>query len=147
LSKQSLAVFYVVSNQPEVKILRGHIKPARFIEPLLIHSYIQCTDSALSFRNLQSFLNANTGSKILSNLAGKDGPIEGCKRSMTALELLFPSDTSQTQGQQGSKKKRKLTAALATLAWPFKENKAKKSLEEISQHKSTISLVLATESL
>ena len=101
----------------------------------------------LSFRNLQSFLNANTGSKILSSLAGKDGPIEGCESSMTALELLFPRDTLHMQGQQGSKKKRKLTVALATLAWPFKEKKAKKLLEEISQHKSTISLVLATESL
>jgi hypothetical protein len=96
---------------------------------------------------LQSFLNANTRSKVLSSLEGKNGPIKDCESSMTALELLFPRDTSQTQSQQGSKKKRKLTAALATLAWPFKEKKAKKLLEEINQHKSTISLVLATESL
>jgi hypothetical protein len=50
-------------------------------------------------------------------------------------------------GSAELKKKRKLIAALATLAWPLKEKKAKKLLEEIAQHKSTISLVLATESM
>jgi hypothetical protein len=35
----------------------------------------------------------------------------------------------------------------AVLAWPFKEEKARKLLERLTQYKTTINLALSTESL
>lgn len=100
------------------------------------------------FENLQFFYNSNNNiSKTISSLAGQDGPIEGCKNSITALEALFPSDFAQTNGRQTSRKRKKLTATLAALAWPLKEKRARKLLEEIGKYKSTISLVLTADSL
>lgn len=94
------------------------------------------------------YLNAcsNEVSSTVSTLFGGDGPIEGCHRSITELEKLFPLDYIQTMGQNRSKRRR-VKATLAALAWPLKENKAKKLLDEIARYKKTIILALTTESM
>lgn len=94
-----------------------------------------------------SFLKAcDSGvSNILSGLASVDGPIEGCLKSVTQLEKLFPSNWQQITEQCRSKK-RKVKATLAALAWPLKEGKARKLLDEISRYKTSITLALTTES-
>lgn len=99
------------------------------------------------FKTLKLLLDSKSISESFRSLAGKDGPIEGCKTSMVELDKLFPEDATQRQSQQGRKKKRKLTVTLAALAWPFKEKQAKILLEEISHYKTTISLFITTESL
>ncbi|KAE8443901.1 hypothetical protein EG329_001211, partial [Mollisiaceae sp. DMI_Dod_QoI] len=71
-------------------------------------------------------------------------PIEGCQEALKSLEALFPSQQSSTT--RSRKKKQKVTLCLATLAWPFKRDKASKLLEEIGRHKSTIALGLAADS-
>ena len=78
--------------------------------------------------------------------SGADGPIEGCFRTVAELEQLFPSDSIGTRGRQSSKK-RKLNAVLTALAWPLKENKARKLLDEMMRYKTTISLALTTTSM
>jgi hypothetical protein len=99
------------------------------------------------FENLQFLIACSSeASAIVRSLAGKDGPIEGCWRSISELEKLFPSDSVQGMGKSRGKK-RKVKAALATLAWPLKESKAKKLLDEITRYKMTISLALTTESM
>jgi len=98
--------------------------------------------------NLQIFHNSNAMSDIITSLSKPDGPVEGCKKSIVALEKLFPDESSKTQNiQRGSEKKRKLTATVSALAWPLKEKRAQKLLEEIRQYKATISLALTTESV
>jgi hypothetical protein len=42
-------------------------------------------------------------------------------------------------------KRRKLNVAVAALAWPLKREKAKKLLQDIIQHKTTINLALTAE--
>jgi hypothetical protein len=69
------------------------------------------------------------------------GPLDGCKEAMKSLEALFPSQTESPV----SGKRQRLALSLASLAWPFKRDKAFKLLEEIGRHKSTISLGLTTE--
>ena len=81
-------------------------------------------------------------SKTVSALSGKEGVIEGCRRSITELEKLFPSDCIQNTAQNQSKKRRVSMA----LAWPLKENKAKKLREEIARYRETITLALTAES-
>ena len=98
------------------------------------------------FDNLNFLTTYDSGmSNFVSSLAGADGPIEGCHRSVTKLEQLFPSDWTQKTGQYQSKK-RKAKATLTALAWPLKEGKARKLLDEISRYKTTITLALTTES-
>lgn len=79
-------------------------------------------------------------------ISGADGPIEGCCRTVTELEKLFPSDSVRTRGRKGSKR-RMLNSALTALAWPLKESKARKLLDEMMRYKATISLALTTNSM
>ena len=80
--------------------------------------------------------------------SGADGPIEGCFRTVTELEQLLPSDSDSvgTRGRKNSKK-RKLNSVLTALAWPLKESKARKLLDEMMRYKTTISLALTTNSM
>ena len=98
------------------------------------------------FENLNFLTACDSGvSDIVSGLASVDGPIEGCLKSVTRLEKLFPSNWIQSAGQTRSKK-RKVKATLAALAWPLKEGKARKLLDEISRHKTTVTLALTADS-
>jgi hypothetical protein len=82
-------------------------------------------------------------STILQKLGDDGSALEGCNQALKALETLFPAQVEQsTQG-----KRRKMTASLQNLAWPFKEGKARKLLEDIQRHKTTISLMLTTETV
>jgi hypothetical protein len=82
-------------------------------------------------------------SALLDQLVAVTGPIEGCKKALKELEALFPPTAPPGNGQRS--KRRKLNAAVTTLAWPLKSGKAKKLLQEIVQHKTTINLALTAE--
>ena len=98
------------------------------------------------FENLDFLTACNSGvSNIVNGLASVDGPIEGCLKSVIQLEKLFPSNWIKNTGQYRSKN-REVKATLAALAWPLKEGKARKLLDEISRYKTTITLALTTES-
>jgi hypothetical protein len=71
-------------------------------------------------------------------------PIEGCRSAIAKMEGLFPS--GYAQGPRGNiSKRQKVKASLATLAWPLKESRARKLMEEVIRYKSTINLALTTE--
>lgn len=76
-------------------------------------------------------------SDILQKLGSPDGPIEGCKQALALLERQLP----RPFGYAGDAKRRKIDV----LAWPLKEPRARKALEDIARHKATISLALTTE--
>jgi hypothetical protein len=86
-----------------------------------------------------------SGTNLSSNLRildDKDGLIKGCQRCVSNLEtLLSPGFDTSVQG-----KRRKIQVTLNSLAWPLKERKAKKLLDEILQYKTTITLALSSES-
>ena len=92
-----------------------------------------------------NFLTACDGSDSTAarRISGADGPIEGCLRAVTELENLFPSDLDRTRGS----KKRKFNSVLVALAWPLKESKARKLLDEMMRCKTSISLALTTSSM
>jgi hypothetical protein len=80
-------------------------------------------------------------------LGGEEGPVEGCLRAIKEIEALFPSIYSIPKESKSSSKRRKMQNVWAVLAWPFKEEKARKLLERLTQYKTTINLALSTESL
>lgn len=94
-------------------------------------------ESLKLFYDSERFLSNN-----LQSLDGQNGPIEGCRRSLSNLErLLGPNVDTTVQG-----KRRKIQTTLNSLAWPLKENKARKLLGEVLQYKITIDLALSSES-
>ncbi len=106
---------------------------------------IEISTTRVVLDSLHFLISCSHGPTVLDSLAGDDGPIEGCRRSISEIEGLFPSNNSP--GAPGAKsKRRKIQATLAGLAWPFKETKARKLLAEMIQFKTTISLALTTES-
>jgi hypothetical protein len=82
-------------------------------------------------------------SALLNQLAAITGPVEGCKKALKELETLFPPAVVSANDQRS--KQRKLDAVVVALAWPLKRGKAKKLLQEIIQHKTTITLALTAE--
>lgn len=79
---------------------------------------------------------------IVKSLEGPEGPLEGSRNALMALEKLFPSaaDHNATGAER-----RATTISYAKLAWPFKEEKARKILNDIARYKASISLALTTD--
>jgi hypothetical protein len=97
-------------------------------------------------KSLQYLTQSNAADPaLLGQLAGVTGPIKGCEKALGELEKLLPETVVSTNGQNS--KRRKLDAAATALAWPLRKRKAKKLLQEIMQHKTTINLALTTEFL
>jgi hypothetical protein len=95
------------------------------------------------FESLNFFHDSeNNLSNNLQALGGQNGPLEGCRRSLFNLERLLGPDVDTTV--QG--KRRMIQATLTSLAWPLKESKARKLLDEVVRYKTTISLALSSES-
>jgi hypothetical protein len=94
--------------------------------------------------NLEFISKCETFTVTLQNrLAASDGPIEGCRVAMVALEKLFPKRSSQSG--QNTSKRQKVQATFATLAWPLKQGQVQDLLQQISRHREGIQLVLTTE--
>jgi hypothetical protein len=78
----------------------------------------------------------------LKKLGEEDSAVGGCRRSVSELEKLLDPTPQPTSGGR----RRKIQATLNNLAWPLKQDRAKKLLEEILRYKTTITLLLTTES-
>jgi len=79
-----------------------------------------------------------SGSPIVQGLFAAHGPIEGCRKALADLEDLLPTHATTKRGP----KRKAVEISLAQLAWPFKEGKVRKLVDQIEKHKSTISLTL-----
>jgi hypothetical protein len=91
-----------------------------------------------------------TSPALWTQIGRPDGPLEGCRQSIKALEELFPSEAIAVptpNGQPSGAKKGKVDALLKTLAWPLKVRKARDLLQKITQYKALINLALSTESV
>ncbi|KAG5784243.1 hypothetical protein H9Q73_002145 [Fusarium xylarioides] len=94
--------------------------------------------------NLEFISKCETFTPALQNrLANSDGPIEGCRAAMIALEKLFPKQSLQSG--QNTLKRQKVQATFATLAWPLKQGQVQDLLQQIGRHKEGIQLALTTE--
>ncbi|EWZ85457.1 hypothetical protein FOWG_11956 [Fusarium oxysporum f. sp. lycopersici MN25] len=80
---------------------------------------------------------------LQNRLAASDGPIEGCRTALTALEKLFPKQC--LRNRQNASTRQKVQATFVTLAWPLKQGQVQDLLQQISRHKDRIQLALTTE--
>lgn len=79
---------------------------------------------------------------VFAQLASENGPIEACRQALSNLERLLPSNIKTVHG-----KRQKIIAAAQHLAWPLKENSAKKLLDDISRYKASITFSLTCNSV
>lgn len=93
--------------------------------------------------NLDFLLKNDSGpeSHMLDQLSGEQGLIAECEKSLAKLERLLPSNIRAA----GSKRQKILTAA-DHLQWPFRENTAKKLIDDISRYKASIAFALTFDS-
>jgi hypothetical protein len=132
-----------------IQLCKFYIETARDAPSDLRAILIETSTIKTILENLQFLLDAGTNSlspSLQTLLCGEDGPIQGCLRAIKQLEALFPS-VSVPRGKPGPSKRAKLENTMKSLAWPFKESRAKKLLAELILYKSTISLALTTESV
>lgn len=127
----SLCRWYVTSMKDAPKDLRTIMMEAGSVRSVV--------------SNLEFFMStwaADDMLGILKGLEGPEGPIEGCRKALAALEKMFPSEVA---GNATGTKRRATTISYAKLAWPFKEDKARKILDDIVRYKATISLALTAD--
>lgn len=98
------------------------------------------------FKHIDFLISCDTtASAAFSNLSKPGGPLEHCHRILTSLIDLFPDGDNYTSHASSSIRE-KVTTMAARLAWPFKETKARKLLEELGRYKAVITLALTAES-
>ena len=127
----SLCKWYVTSVEDAPKDLRTIMMEAGSVKSVVA--------------NLEFFMSTWATSDMfdmLRGLEGPEGPIEGCRKALMALEKMFPPGVACNATDT---KRRATTISYAKLAWPFKEEKAWKTLDDIVLCKATISLALTTD--
>ena len=144
----SIVAVIQVSSQV-AKICRLYIEKVKDAPSDLRKIYLEISTLKTVFEHIEFLASHPSGDNddattILSILSGPDSPINASQVAVDELESLFPSHLAQGFESDG-KSKRKVKATLTTLAWPLKEKKAKKLLDEISRCKDTLALVLTSE--
>jgi hypothetical protein len=91
--------------------------------------------------DLVSLDSDNASSAILTKA---EGPLDHCRRISTSLFNLFPHGDENADTSSSAKQKAMKIAA--RLAWPLKQPRARKQLEELTQYKEVITLALTAES-
>ena len=130
-----------------IRICKSYISSVHDAPSNLRAILIEISAVKAVFENLKFLDSCKSPTSPLANgLSGADGPIEGCLRSVNDLAGLFSTDDVHVKGQ-GQSKRRKIKSTLVSLAWPLKETRARKLLEDILRYKSTITLALMTDTL
>ncbi|KAH8894321.1 hypothetical protein GQ53DRAFT_839931 [Thozetella sp. PMI_491] len=69
-----------------------------------------------------------------------EGPVQGCRETLSELAELLPAACER---EQSAPKRRRLAASLA---WPLRQTKARRLLDQLMRHKTSISAAISTES-
>ncbi|KAM0810010.1 hypothetical protein AB5N19_10357 [Seiridium cardinale] len=108
---------------------------------LLETSMLQAT-----FKNIEFLATCGDAlSTTISDMLDPNGPIEHCRKVLMELTNLIPPEVVLAAHNSMSRKER-TKMMLARLAWPLRENKAHKLLQELGRFKTTIGLALTTQS-
>ncbi|KAM7184713.1 hypothetical protein V8F33_012827, partial [Rhypophila sp. PSN 637] len=90
--------------------------------------------------------------QLFLGLGRNDGPIKGCRDCLAEIDKLLPDDRTQEDGEEdhdgagGKRKKRRaLQPTIERLAWPLRETKAKKLVDELRRFRENICLALVVD--
>jgi|SRR3569833_36087 len=138
----SILAFIQVADRV-IDLCKSYLESVRDAPSDLRKILVETSALRAILENLQFLRSCDHGPATL-HLPHLERSITECLMAITEMEGLFPSSSST---HPVSSKRRKARITLKALAWPLKENRAKKLLGEMVQHKTTISLALTTESL
>lgn len=127
-----------------ISLCRFYLELSRDAPPDLRVIMIETSALRTILDNIQFLASKGHAPANLHTLTGDGAPVEGCHKALDQLSQLFSSEYAHDAVGNRSKR-RKVKATLATLAWPFKESTARKLLEEVVQHKTTLNLALTAD--
>ncbi|EXF76859.1 L-galactose dehydrogenase [Colletotrichum fioriniae PJ7] len=129
-----------------VSICKHYIETVRDAPSDLRTIFVECSSVGAVLQNVEFLLKfEELDSALRKALDGVAGPVGECHGAIEKLEKLIASDQNQAQGPPNSKR-RKVQVTLGNLAWPLKETKARKLLQDVARCKTTISLALTATS-
>ncbi|KAI3532124.1 hypothetical protein CSPX01_13657 [Colletotrichum filicis] len=129
-----------------VSICKHYIKTVRDAPSDLRTILVECSSVGAVLQSVKFLLEfEETYSALRKALDGDAGPVAECHGAIEQLEKLIASAQNQVQGPSDSKRRR-FQVTLRSLAWPLKETKARKLLQDVARCKNTISLALTTKS-
>ncbi|KAK1492724.1 hypothetical protein CTAM01_09675 [Colletotrichum tamarilloi] len=129
-----------------VSLCKHYIEHVRDAPSDLRTILVECSSVGAVLQNVEFLLKfEEPDSALRKALDGDAGPVAECHGAIEQLEKLIASDQNQAQGPPDSKR-RKVQVTLRNLAWPLKETKARKLLQDVARCKNTISLALTATS-
>jgi hypothetical protein len=82
---------------------------------------------------------------IFQHLGASGGVIDLCRGAVGDLADLLPEESELSSTTSRKKKRVRANELMTRLAWPFKEERARKKLDEISHYSQSITLALSTQ--
>lgn len=130
-----------------VSICKDYVEGVRSAPADLRFILLETSMLKITLENIVFLCQCDDGlSTVLYSLSGESGPISECHRAMKELEGLFPTEPQRGIKRDSSGRlKAQVSFALTALAWPLKEGKARKLLQDITAYKNTISLAIAAD--
>lgn len=129
-----------------VSICKHYIENVRDAPSDLRTILVECSSVGTILHNVEFLLKfEEPGSPLRKALNGDAQPVRECYGAIEQLEKLMASVQNQAQGPPDPKR-RKVQINLRNLAWPLKETKARKLLQDVARCKTTISLALTATS-
>ena len=139
----SVIAFYQIADRV-IGLCKFYIETARDAPSDLRTIFIETSALKTTLENVEYLeKHDSANSAIAKNICGPDGAVQGCYQTLAALEKLFP-DRESRSNERRSEKRMRLDFVLTSLAWPLKETKARKLLDELVRYKTTINLALTT---
>lgn len=146
----SIIAIYQIAERV-IGICKFYIETVRDAPSDLRKILVEMSALKTIFQDLEFLKGCDTKvAAVLERMTGSDGSIGACRQAAADIEKLFPQNYTSTHGSKDKASKRAKVAYKATLvalAWPLKASKAMKLLQDISMHKTTITLALTTDSL
>lgn len=120
-------VFTIIEISDRVaSVCKHYINAFRDYPKELYIIFIETKSLVVICEGLQLLLQDNVNeAAIIARLAGSDGPIAECEKTIKQLEILLPPPPEPPNNTQ----KAKLRSALDALAWTRKSDKAKTLLQ------------------
>ncbi|KAK3317618.1 hypothetical protein B0T19DRAFT_295060 [Cercophora scortea] len=130
-----------------IGVCKHYIRTARDAPSDLRTILVETSTLKTVFENLE-FLNQyqTDVSASVGKLASAGGPIKLCLQAMAELEsLLSSSETASAGPSQTRTKGQRVKEIITALAWPLKETRARKLLEDVTRCKETVTIALSGE--
>ncbi|OIW29189.1 hypothetical protein CONLIGDRAFT_645318 [Coniochaeta ligniaria NRRL 30616] len=132
-----------------VSLAKGYLDALRDAPAAIRAIFVQVSALRAVLESL-AFLTRSQGQlplDIVQHLGAPGGVIDLCRGAVADLADLIPEDVDSDSITTKKKKRVQATELMTRLAWPFKEERARKKLDEIDRYSRSITLALSTQTI